>query len=187
MKKAYLLKQKLNRVKGASDYDIWQVNNKQDNQEERLFWQSQYLKKLPPFKFEGKLQRLEQTDYPLSHPNYPILSARMILLLRRLGYFNHQIIALNIYARSEQQEYKMLKSRFAFLHLPEILDVIDREKSTYYESGQLRTAVLKEPPDGYPPIFRINTLINLCVSAEAKQELERRGITGVRFIELKSS
>jgi hypothetical protein len=117
------------------------------------------------------------------------MSARMIKTFRDLESFKYQIFPIDIYDDENPKTHECLKSRFGLLHLPETSDVIDYEKSTYYEaSGRISIAALKEPPLGYPPIFCMDkengTLIHLCVSAAAKEELEKRNVTGIRFIPL---
>jgi hypothetical protein len=138
------------------------------------------------------------------------MSAKMITVLREVGNFKHQVFPIEIYnskdswnsSRPQTPDFKSgvpadskthecLKEHFGLLHLPETSNVIDYKKSTYHEHPNRRRfkqVALNEPPEGYPPIFRIDhelgTLIHLCVSAAAKEALEAADVKGVRFIEL---
>jgi hypothetical protein len=189
MNRAYKLGRNLKHIRGHEDYDVWQIFENRKENFDGLFWKLGEIEKIPPCRFEGKLKRLNRIDYPRCPESYPIMSARMIKTFQDSGSFKHQIFPIDIYDGEEPTTHECLKDRFGLLHLPETSDVIDYEKSTYYEaSGELSVAALKEPPGGYPPIFRIDselgTLIHLCVSAAAKEALETADVKGVRFIEL---
>lgn len=78
---------------------------------------------------------------------------------------------------------------FVFLHLLEWKDIIDREKTLYYEDiGGVSEPALKEPRGGYPPLFRVKDAgLAWFVSAKAKEALKAVEIKGVRFIPLIAS
>jgi hypothetical protein len=192
MNRAYKLGRNLDHVRGNADYDVWQVFENRNEKFDGLFWGLGEIKEIPSCQFKGKLKRLERIDYPRCQQSYPIMSARMIKTFQDLGSFKHQIFPIDIYDGENPKTHECLKNCFGLLHLPETFDVIDYEKSTYYDlpggRKEINQIALKEPLDGYPPIFRVDnklgSLICLCVSDEAKQELEKRHVTGIRFIPL---
>jgi hypothetical protein len=85
---------------------------------------------------------------------------------------------------------------YVVLQLLESIDAIDFENSEYEEpiagsllSPRINRLVLREPTNGFPPIFRLakEHTDYLYVSQTAKQALEEAGIKGIRFIPKKGS
>ncbi len=145
-----------------------------------------------------------QIDYPYI-PNvrfWPIMSRRMLDVLLSIRSFSHQIIPV-VFTHidaflpndGERQKASLLirNHDFVILQLLEHFGGLDRDRtehtSTFDESdpefervditGEM---ILKEPPNGFPPIFRVKEDgVLLYVSAEAKKALEKAGIQGLSF------
>jgi hypothetical protein len=133
---------------------------------------------------------------------WPIISRRMLDVLLSVRSFSHQVIPLvsthvdGFFPNDEERRKASLLIRnhnFIILQLLEHFDGLDRDRtehtSTFDESdpeleliditGEM---VLKEPPNGFPPIFRVKERETyLYVSAEAKEALEKAGIKGLSF------
>lgn len=140
------------------------------------------------------------TDYPY-FPDmefWPVISKKMFSALLSVRDFPHQAIPVavkNIDSISQPDEGDLLSinsCNFVILQLLEHLDSLDMDKSEYtstpYESNPsiehltIHKMVLKEPTNGFPPIFRVKeSEISLYVSAEAKEALEEAGIKGLDF------
>jgi hypothetical protein len=134
-------------------------------------------------------------DYPYL-PNvkfWPIMSRRMLDVLLSVGSFSHQVIPViftHIHGLVPSGEER---HDFIILQLLEHFDGLDRDRteyrSTFYESNPeseridfTGEMVLKEPPNGFPPIFRVKEDgVSLYVSAAAKEALEKAGIQGLDF------
>lgn len=184
--RAYKLGKNLDHSTANEDYDVWQVTQNLNETFKDLFWNLEPIEKLPLCKFEGKLQeRLNWLDYPDEEFGYPIVSKKMLDVLLSVGKFQHQAIPLKIYDYQSEDR----TNNFAFLHLLECINVLDREKTKFFKaSGRVRQAALKEPKDGYPPLFRVkNAGLARFISAEAKEALEAANIKGVRFVPLIAS
>jgi hypothetical protein len=153
--------------------------------------------------FTGLKDWLEPTDYPYipKVSTWPIISRRMLDVLLSVGDFPHQAIPV-VFKSVDYPEYSDAKRRakalirnhdYIILQLLEHSDVFDMEKSEYNTDRgvadperifliDVENVVLKEPPGGFPPIFRIKDYeYSLYVSAEAKQALEDAGIQGLDF------
>jgi hypothetical protein len=84
---------------------------------------------------------------------------------------------------------------FLAVHLLEDLDIFDYENSVYERSennpnvikSNIKKVVLREPKEGFPPLFRVvNLKTRLYVSAEARTALESAGIRGIDFIQVEN-
>jgi hypothetical protein len=145
-------------------------------------------------------------DYPYLtdlFSSWPIMSKKMLDILLSLGDFSHQAIptifklADNLIASSEERKRASLviNHNMIILQLLEHLDAIDKEKSeciigysktplgeeieTIKIDGRM---VLKEPANGFPPIFRVkDNATEIYVSAAAKKALTKAEIQGVKF------
>jgi hypothetical protein len=155
--------------------------------------------------FVGFDDLFSYTDYPYlpKISFWPIMSRKMLNVLLSIRDFHHQAIPI-IFKHIEnfsldQEERKRISlirnNNFVILQLLEYLDAFDKSKSgCHIEYGEnlfgekvesLRITgkiVLKEPANGFPPIFRLKeNSIPLYVSAEAKEALEKAGIQGLDF------
>jgi hypothetical protein len=134
---------------------------------------------------------LGSTDYPyIWEPHgWPIMSRKMLDVLLSVGDFPHQVIPVIF----KSEETKKLNDDYVILHLLELSDFLDLDRSVYTRRitvvapkveyiGDVKLKVLREPAGGFPPIFRIKgDSIPLHVSAVAKQALEDAGIQGLEF------
>lgn len=187
MDKAYKIKNNLDHVRANQDYDVWQVIQNRKEKFEDAFLRLEPFDKLPPYRFEGKLEkRLSWLDYPRVNFSYPIVSKKMVNTLLSVRKFCHEIKPLTIHDWKLKEK---TSDDFVFLHLLEWKDIIDREKTEYYETlGGVRNAALKEPKGGYPPLFRVKDAgLTWFVSAEAREALLSADIKGVSFIPLIAS
>lgn len=149
--------------------------------------------------FEANFKTLAQTDYPANNVSWPLMSRRMLETLLSQGSFKHRIIPV-VMLDNSLPAGKRLDSAghplpgaanldYSALQLLETADYLDWERSEYKQSkvipnviSQISKLVLKEPPGGFPPVFRLAAKSNyLFVSARTKQALEEAGIRGVQF------
>jgi hypothetical protein len=150
--------------------------------------------------FMGFDNLLAHTDYPYFSGMgfWPIISKKMLTTLLLAKDFPHQVIPIiikraNTFLQIEKENILSTNScDFVILQLLEHLDCLDMDKSEYtcvpYNSNPsinrliVHKMVLKEPENGFPPIFRVKeNEISLYVSTEAKKALEKAGIQGLDF------
>jgi hypothetical protein len=149
-------------------------------------------------------ERIHHTDYLYNDLGWPLISKRMLYILRSVGEFPHKVISTRIYDYGFQDQGRNnyegrttppageFNEDYVGLQTLEHVDGID------YEHSELRprlnpnrqplitNLILKEPVCGFPPIFRLNRAgedILLFVSSAAKEALEEAGIKGLSFIE----
>jgi hypothetical protein len=148
--------------------------------------------------------RLYQTDYLYNDLGWPLISKRMLYVLRSVGNFPHKIIATRIYdfGFQNQGRDRFLNHRvppagefnedYVGLQLLEHVDGIDPNSCVYEDDypgimpPSLISWSLKEPVRGFPPIFRLNRVgkrASLFVSPATKEALEEAGIKGLGFTE----
>jgi hypothetical protein len=158
-----------------------------------------------PVLFEANFEVTRQSDYPCNDVNWPIMSPRMLDVLRGVGDFPHRRIPVRLVNRRVRGQARYLSDgsfrpevvddRFAAVQLTEHLDVVDWEKSVF-ETSKLGAAVLydfgkiviREPAGGLPPLFRIPSQMSLLlVSSDARGALEDAGIRGIKFMSLPGS
>jgi hypothetical protein len=151
----------------------------------------------------GFLDRLPQTDFLRGDLLWPIMSKRMLYILCSVGDFPHKAIPLRIFDYAQRNELEQYLNReglpsdicntdYVALQLLEETDVIDFELSEYEDPipdsilpPTISRLVLREPIEGFPPIFRLakEYLPYLHVSLKAKQALEDAGIHGLEFVD----
>jgi hypothetical protein len=163
-----------------------------------------------PVNFVGFLARLpHQTDFLSADYFEPVISKRMLYVLRSLGNFPHKAVSIRIYDYGFRDQGRGSYGRHDYegpaiapggefnedyvgLQLLEHIDVIDYEHSEFKPRRNpnripyITNLVLKEPVNGFPPVFRLNRAdetSSLYVSPAAKEALEEAGIKGLRFTE----
>jgi hypothetical protein len=163
-----------------------------------------------PVNFVGFLDRLpHQTDFLSADDFEPIISKRMLYVLRSIGDFPHKAISTRIYdygfqdqgrGNYGQHDYKgpaiepsgEFNEDYVGLQLLEHIDGIDYDNSEFKPRinpnrlPHITNLILKESVNGFPPIFRLNRAdqrSTLFVSPAAKAALEEAGIKGLGFIE----
>jgi hypothetical protein len=162
-------------------------------------WVGTEYREVPrPVLFEANFSVTRQSDYPCNDGNWPIMSPRMLAVLRGLGDFPHRLIPVRLVDRRASGAARnlpdgslrpeVIDDRFAAVQLTEHIDVVDWERSTFKpgrinpKSGYFTKLVLREPAGGLPPLFRIASDASmLLVSAEARRALEEAGIKGIIF------
>jgi hypothetical protein len=158
-----------------------------------------------PVNFIGFLDRLPyQTDFLRADDFKPIISKRMLYVLRSVGEFPHKAVSTRIYDYGFQNQgrenYEVninlpvgeFNEDYLGLQLLEHIDGIDYEHSEFKPRRNpdriphITNLVLKEPVNGFPPVFRLNRAderSTLFVSPTAKEALEEAGIKGLGFTE----
>jgi hypothetical protein len=149
--------------------------------------------------FEANVKTLALTEYPTTDVAWPIMSSRMLQILTSLGNFKHRIVPVIMLDKKLPAGKRLdadgnplpkaANTDYSVLQLLEQCDCFDRDRSEFKLStvipdriSEISKLVLKEPVDGFPPIFRLEVKASyLFVSAEARQALEQAGITGVEF------
>jgi hypothetical protein len=134
---------------------------------------------------------LEDTDFPVCEPSWPIMSKRMIETLRSVGKFKHTTYPITMMdSNINPPDINNIENHdYEIIHIHEQLDVINHEKSDYRISSLtnsisfFRKLVLNTPPDGFPPVFRIVGYTSIIfISHDAKIALEKAGIKGLEII-----
>lgn len=155
-----------------------------------------------PVLFEANVDVTQHSDYPCNDVNWPLMSPRMLDVLRKVGGFPHRLIPVRLVNRRVHGPARYLPDgglrpevvddRFAAVQITEHIDVIDWERSVFEKSQMgpgtvydFDKLVLMEPLGGLPPLFRVPSDVSmLLVSAEGRHALENAGIRGVVFDEL---
>ena len=166
---------------------------------ERIFYKPEPIDSIESLKTEGVHIQIEGLDYILSNPDLPIMSKRMLSVLESVKDFPHQTIPVKIEdtvlvtdTDGELQPSGKINTNYVAVQLLEQLDIFDRKKSIYEPSfinpndvGDIDKLVLKVPPQGLPPIFRIkDNRTYIYVSPEAKTALEEASVTGIKFVRI---
>ncbi len=164
----------------------------------RYFYRPELITEFKKLELRGGLSMLEEIDYLYTKPSLPIMSKRMLYILKAMGDFPHQEIPVVI--QDDEADFdRQLKewigsgkvnNNYVAVHILEHLDIFDRENSIYepgiFDPNRVRVAkklVLHEPEGGLPPLFKLKVMPGrLFVSPEAKLALEESGITGIDFI-----
>jgi hypothetical protein len=151
---------------------------------------------IPHLEFDANFEALAKTDYPDNSEQFSILSKRMLEILLSIRDFPHQTFPVIMVNRGTDLDGHPTNPDgteenhdYVLLHLTEHLDSFDWEQSEYEmnskvanHADRLSKLVLKEPSDGYPPIFRMSPISDdVFISAEARETLEIAGIKGLRF------
>ena len=160
-----------------------------------VFYDPEPIDSVNEIRMEGLMLHFEGIDYLYTEPDIPVMSKRMLSVLRSVTDFPHQTIPVVIEDTEAAKGDWLRRSGkvstdYVAVQLLEHLDIFDREKSIYEPNfldpnnvGDVEKLVLKVPELGLPPIFRItDKSTRLYVSPEAKTTLEEAGITGIRFV-----
>jgi hypothetical protein len=176
-------------------------------------WTSGLFKTTPyelpnPVIFEGDFKMLPCTDCPTNNADWPVMSRRMYYTLLALGDFPHRVIPVAI---MDDRAYPFESHRcflsdgspspevtnfndFVAIQLLKESDYFDFERSEYdpspitpFRVGSVDKYVLREPLEGFPPLFRLMiTPSTLFISAEARAALREAGIRGTAYYPLDS-
>ena len=162
-----------------------------------VFYEPEPINSFDEIRMEGLMYHFEGIDYLYTEPDLPVMSQRMLSVLRSVRDFPHQVIPMTIEdvevtSESFPESSGKVSTDYVAVQLLEQLDILDREKSDYdtYEDNPnkieyINKLVLNVPESGLPPIFRITDKPTyLYVSPEAKAALEEAEITGIRFVDI---
>ena len=149
--------------------------------------------------FEANTDTLKQVDYPINDQAWPIMSTRMLGVLRAVGDFPHRAIPLIMLDDTVEGKFDaagpprlgVANHDFVAVQLTSYTDAFDWDRSEYTRSAladdrilKAKRLVLTDAP--LPPLFRLSARPGpLLVSAAARAALEKAGIGGVRFVQLK--
>jgi hypothetical protein len=165
-------------------------------------WKGTERHRIPaPVLFEANFKITRQSDYPCNDVNWPLMSPRMMEILRGIDCFLHRLVPVLLVDRTVPRSARYLPDgrlrpevvddRFAALQLTEHIDAVDWERSMFRRSPIDATLcffdklVLVSPPKGLPPLFRLSSNEGmLLVSAAARRALETAGLRGVTFQDL---
>lgn len=203
LQQAYELDHDLDRVDEIDGWeelgsaDIFIVDKSIDVQDLCMaFCETQPVDSVDEITTEGVHMDLEELDYVFTNPYFPVMSKRMLSVLKSIGDFPHQTIPVTIKdivlvtgADGKLQPSGKINTDYVAVQLLEHLDIIDREKSIYesvsFDPNYINLVdklVLQIPEVGLPPIFRLaNYPTVIYVSPKAKTALEEAGIAGIRF------
>lgn len=200
---AYRLKYNLDRFEGYGegeyDCDAELIEDRSSSSIERRFFSKPKPINIDgEIKLQGLLSDLEGIDYLYTKPTLPIISKRMLYVLKAIRDFPHQEIPVVIEddAADFDRELKQwvlsgrVNNNYVAVNILEHLDIFDRKNSIYklgiLDSNEVRAVTklaLHEPEEGLPPLFKLKVMpYDLFVSPEAKLALEESGITGIDFI-----
>ena len=146
--------------------------------------------------FDAIFDVIGLSDYPVNNVSWPIMSKRMLEVLSEIGAFPYKAIPLvmidcevvsienGIAIRSGKENYE-----FIGLQLLEHLDAFDWERSVYEphprmanRASYIKKLVLKEPKEGFPPLFRLSAHPSaLFITDKAREALKSKGIRGVFY------
>jgi hypothetical protein len=157
-----------------------------------------------PINFVGFLNRFSRrADFLRTDDFKPVISKRMLYVLRSISEFPHKTIATRIYDYGFQDQGREnyeentnppagdFNEDYVGLQLLEHVDGIDPDSCEYEDDcpgilpPSLISWTMREPVGGFPPIFRLAKEMTsyLFVSPTAKEALEAAGIRGLGFTE----
>jgi hypothetical protein len=155
-------------------------------------WDIDHIHTLPnPVLFFGLMAYLPFLDYPYIENRWPIVSQEMFEVLTSVKDFKYKAYPTVIRHSNEAMHPYEPIDNFVILQTLEFLDAFDFDKSEYVMDEELighvekaEKVVIKEPPGGLPPMFRLKAQeFHLYVSAAAKEALEAAGKDrGIRFV-----
>jgi hypothetical protein len=161
-----------------------------------------------PIIFEADFQALTRTDYPTNDRYFPVMSRRMYYAIQSIGPFPHRVIPVamvddtSFVFESEQRYFSDGSPKpevtnfddFVAIQILERNDYFDFDHSEYERHPRYQDFVrsvdkyvLNEPPDGFPPLFRLTvTPSELFISVKARIALLEAGIRGMAYYPLDS-
>ncbi|MGF1486679.1 MAG: DUF4375 domain-containing protein [Prochloraceae cyanobacterium] len=135
--------------------------------------------------FNTSYKILAEMEFVHNNAGWPIVSKKMLNKLLEVGNFLYQSIPITMVDNDIE------KNDFIAIQLLEHLDIFDCDRSDRELESNRKTLinldklVLKQPQNGFPPIFRVKTIPSrLFVSSEAREALENGDIRGLEFIAL---
>jgi hypothetical protein len=152
-----------------------------------------------PVMFHGLLKTVRQSDYPLTRPSLPLMSKRMVEVLKSVGSFPHNALPTRIidgavgrrlsdgdchYDEPGNLKPEYYTDDYVLLQLTEHLNAMDLDRSEYERYNPKTNLVrfvdkfvFKDTGREFPPIFRLtNSPVDLFISEAAKEALEAAGM-----------
>jgi hypothetical protein len=205
MTKCYILKHDYEHS-GDSEKDAFHVPFQYSDRASTIFLNPKYRDKLPSIiYFQANFNLIPKFDYPLTDLSVPVMSDRMLDILKQVRYFESVEIPVvmfdDTFLGERFDKHGNLKPEVKRIEGYRAIMIIDRqsvfdfarskfEPSTIDPSkpGVILDIVLREPENGFPSIFRIpETPSTLFISQTAKEALEQAKINGCVFDEIKVS
>lgn len=156
--------------------------------------------------FQANFNLIPEYDYPLTDINIPIMSKNMLNIVQKIGDFNFELVPIimidDTYLGERFDNDNNLISTvpinddYIAVRLTDgLYDYLDMDNSVYRPSrvnpnipSRVRKVVLKEPQNGFPPIFRVKyTPSSLFLSNAAKEALEKANVKGCVFVPVETS
>lgn len=150
-----------------------------------------------PVEFDTHFELLQDApDYPNNTPEWPVMSHRMLDVLRSVGDFPHHVIPVTLvqdtipvevrYDADGRPRPEYSKNDYVAVQLTSYTDVFDTERSRFRWNPMFPDSAIRVdkyefrvPPEGLPPLFRVQIFtVDLFVSAEARAALEAANISG---------
>lgn len=189
-----------NHVNEDLGYDAELIPFKGSDLFDYAMWETDEISEYPvPIEFQGLLKTVRQTDYPVTRPSLPLMSKRMLEVLKSIGSFSHNVLPTRItdgtigrrltnednrYDEDGNLKPDYYTDNYVLLHLTSHLDAMDLERSEYddYDTetnlvSSIDKFVFKDIGHEFPPIFRLTHCpVVLFISEAAKEALEAAGM-----------
>jgi hypothetical protein len=155
--------------------------------------------------FQANFQVVPYYDFPLTDLSIPVVSTKMLSVLKNVGDFDcleiPVIMVDDTYLDKKFDENGNLKNdvpsidSYKAIRLPSLISCFDYDKSEYKPSrsnpklpSRITRVALKQTNGSFPPIFRVDVVSSeIFISQMAKDELEQSGIKGCVFQEVEVS
>lgn len=201
MEKAYKLNWDFNHS-GDPEKDAFHLPFKNDNEFGADIISTRLFDLPEQIYLQANFKLIPKYDYPLTSLMVPILSNRMIEVIN-LGEVNTRLIPVVMISDTYFDELfdsdNKLKpevpvnTEYKIVQIMTYLKAFDYKNSEYEEDfilpvGHINKLVLKNPKNGFPPIFRIEEKASeIFVSQKTKEALEAADIKGCVFEPVETS
>lgn len=204
MNKIYLLNWDYNHS-GDLERDAFHIKFPNSDKASTIFLNSKHKDKLPQkILYKANFNIISKIDYPLTDLNIPILSDRMIDILKSVGTFKAILTPVimidDTYLENVLDAKNELKPDVPVFNNYKALTIIERENCFDYNNSIFEPSELNPEIPGYikklvlkfdnvlPPIFRIKeSPSKLIITGKAKEVLESNNIKGCVFEEVETT
>jgi hypothetical protein len=152
-----------------------------------------------PVLMVGNLKKISGVDYPYTDTGWPIMSAKMRGILQDFKGCHIRCYPVRIIDDTldnpsvyfdSVDDPKHVLTNFSAVQFLDRVHSFDWENSVYTRSeyvpdlvSELHKLVVKEAPNGFPPIFRLAAYPNLIlITEETKTALEKAQIRGTEYV-----
>jgi len=158
--------------------------------------------------FVGNLENAAWLDFIFTSPvGMLLISRRMVRVLESVRPFRYKLIPTVIYSEKvkhlvckrgtkgrtwhQVQDSALRNDDFVILQLVDRINCLDKERTKIggvpfhqYEEellipNEADPLVLREPQEGFPPVFSVPELVFYCYTEEAKQACDKAGLKGL--------